>query len=279
MRSLLFVLILGAAMPLWAERQIIGSEQDHSLAGGEATDCERFYKTTFTNFRSQMHDQEQREISLAGVAQLKVVASEEGGVSIRGWNRPYARLVVCRYAVAHNKSQALRLLGNIEVTYDQGQIAAHGPPLNETQAWWANMILYVPRRASVDVRAENGGVAIRNMGGNVTAFATRGGISVARSSGRYKISTNSGGITIESVTGQVEATSREGAIALRLPATDLPSVEATAAGNEILCTFTGCDSGLVHWSANRRQLRIGEGIPDIRLSTTAAPIIIQSVTF
>jgi hypothetical protein len=280
MRSLLLVLMIAAAAPsALASRQIIGSEQDHSLAGGEATDCERFYKTTFTNFKSQMHDQEQREISLAGVEQLKVVASQEGGVSIRGWNRPYARLVVCRYAVAHNKSQALRLLGNIEVTYNDGQIAAQGPPLNETQAWWANMILYVPRRASVDVRAENGGVAIRNMGGNVTAFATSGGISVAKSSGRVKISTNSGGITIESVTGQVEASSREGAIALRLPATGLPRVEAIAAGNEILCTLDGCQTGLVHWGANRRQLRIGDGVPDIRLSTTAAPIIIQPVTF
>lgn len=278
MRSLLLVLMISATMPLWAARQIIGSEQDHSLAG-EATDCERFYKTTFTNFRAQMHDQEQREISLTGIEQLKVIASEEGGVSIRGWNRPTARLVVCRYAVAHTKSQAIRLLGKLEVTYQNGTIAAQGPPIDETQAWWANMILYVPRRATVDVRAENGGVAIRNMSGNVTAHATRGGISVARSSGRYKISTSSGGITIESVSGQVEASSHEGAIALRLPRTDLPRVEAIAAANEILCTLDGCNSKLIHWSANRRQLRIGDGVPDIRLSTTAAPIIIQPVTF
>ena len=278
MRSLVLLLLISAATPLWAARQIIGFEQDHSAAG-DATDCESFYKTTFTNFRSQMHDQEEREISLAGIDQLKVTASAEGGVSIRGWNRPFARLVVCRYAVAHNKSQALRLLGNIEVTSQNGQIAAKGPRIDDTQAWWANMILYVPRRASVDVRAENGGVAIRNMNGNVTAYATRGGISVAKSSGRYKITTNSGGITIESVTGQVDATSRDGAIALRLPRTDLPRVEATAAGNEILCTLDGCVGGLVHWGANRRQLRIGDGVPDIRLSTTSAPIIIQPVTF
>jgi hypothetical protein len=278
MRSFVFVILISATLPLWAARQIIGSEQDHSLAG-DATDCERFYKTTFTNFRAQMHDQEQREISMVGVDQLKVVASEEGGVSIRGWNRPTARLVVCRYAVAHNKSQALRLLGNIKVDYQNGEIAAKGPRIDDTQAWWVNVTLYVPRRATVDVRAENGGVAIRNMNGNVTAHATSGGISVAKSSGRYKISTASGGITIDSVTGQIDATSRDGAIALRLPGADLPSVEAIAAGHEILCTLDGCATGLVHWGANRRFLRIGEGVPDIRLSTTAAPIIIQPVTF
>ena len=261
----------------FAARQIIGSEQDHSLAG-EATDCEHFYKTTFTNLPSQMNDQEQREIQLAGVERIRVVATEEGGVSIRGWNRPYARLIVCRYAVANTKSKAIRLLRAINVTHEKGEIAATGPPNDNTQAWWVNMTLYVPRRATVDVRAANGGVAIRNMSGNVTAHATSGGISVAQSSGRYKVSTNSGGITLERVSGTVEASSREGAIALKLAPNELPLVEAKIAeGGEILCQLQSCEGGL--WGANRRQLRLGHGAPNFRLTTSAAPILIGPVTF
>lgn len=261
----------------FAARQIIGSEQDHSLAG-EATDCEHFYKTTFTNLPSQMNDQEQREIQLAGIERIRVAATEEGGVSIRGWNRPYARLIVCRYAVANTKSKAIRLLGTINVIHDKGEISASGPPNDNTQAWWVNMILYVPRRATVDVRAANGGVAIRNMSGNVTAHATSGGISVAQSSGRYKISTNSGGITLERVSGTVEASSREGAIALKLAPDELPLVEARiAGGGEILCQLQSCEGGL--WGANRRQLRLGHGTPNFRLTTSAAPILIGPVTF
>ena len=268
---------LAFSTPALAARQIIGSEQDHSLAG-EATDCEHFYKTTFTNLPSQMNDQEQREIQLAGIDRLRVVATDEGGVSIRGWNRPYARMIVCRYAVANTKSKAIRLLGAIQVTHEKGEIAASGPPNDNTQAWWVNMILYVPRRATVDVRAANGGVAIRNMSGNVTAHATSGGISVAQSSGRYKISTNSGGITLERVSGIVEASSKQGAIALKLPPNELPFVEARIAeGGEILCQLQSCVGGL--WGANRRQLRLGHGAPQFRLSTTAAPILIGPVTF
>jgi hypothetical protein len=261
----------------FAARQIIGSEQDHSLAG-EATDCEHFYKTTFTNLPSQMNDQEQREIPLAGIDQLRVVATEEGGVSIRGWNRPYARMIVCRYAVAHTKSQAIRLLGAINVSNVKGEISASGPPIDETQAWWVNMTLYVPRRATVDVRAANGGVAIRNMSGNVTAYATSGGISVAQSSGRYKISTHSGGITLERVSGVVEASSRQGAIALKFAPDEMPEVEARIAeGGEILCQLQSCEAGL--WGANRRQLRLGHGVPSFRLTTSGAPILIGPVTF
>jgi hypothetical protein len=279
MKTLVAVLIvtLTLSTSAFAARQIIGSEQDHSLAG-EATDCEHFYKTTFTNLPSQMNDQEQREIPLAGVERIRVVATEEGGVSIRGWNRPYARLIVCRYAVANTKSKAIRLLHAINVTHHKGEIAAAGPPNDNTQAWWVNLTLYVPRRATVDVRAANGGVAIRNMSGTVTAHATSGGISVAQSSGRYKVSTNSGGITLERVSGTVEASSREGAIALKLAPGELPLVEAKIAeGGEILCKLQSCEGGL--WGANRRQLRLGHGAPNFRLTTSAAPILIGPVTF
>jgi hypothetical protein len=277
MRALLAIVLLASALPLFAARQIIGSEQDHSLAA--TTDCESFFKTTFTSFRSHLSDQEQREIQLTGIERLRVVGSEEGGVSIRGWNRPYARLIVCRNAAANTREHANRILSSVTVSHSKGEIVALGPATDDSQAWWVNMIVYVPRRATVDVRGANGGVAIRNMSGNVTAHATTGGISVARSSGRYKVTTNSGGITLERVSGSVEAMSQDGAIALKLPPSDGQTVEARIAGGdaEIVCAGSPCESG--QWAANRRQLRIGTGMPDIRLSTAVAPIHIGTVTF
>lgn len=277
MRALLVIVLLASAVPALAARQIIGSEQDHSLAA--TTDCESFFKTTFTSFRSHLDDQEQREIQLTGIERLRIVGSEEGGVSIRGWSRPYAQLIVCRNAAADTREHANRILSSIAVSHSKGVIVALGPPADDSQAWWVNLIVYVPRRATVDVSGANGGVAIRNMSGNVTAHATTGGISVARSSGRYKVTTRSGGITLERVSGSVEASSHDGAIALKLPPSDEQSIEARIAGGdaEIVCTRSHCESGL--WAANRRQLRIGSGLPDIRLSTGGAPIHIGTVTF
>jgi hypothetical protein len=68
------------------ERPIIGAEQDHSLAGESAGDCESFYRTTFSSFDEQVHSQEQRELDLQGVQQIRVAAAPEGGLSIRGWS-------------------------------------------------------------------------------------------------------------------------------------------------------------------------------------------------
>jgi len=259
-----------------AARQIIGGEQDHSQAA--AGDCENFYATTFTNFGSHAEDQEQRDISLEGIAEIHVTAAQQGNLSIRGWNRSGARLVICRNAVANTMPHAARLLELIDVRSHEGRISAAGPEMDQTQAWWVNMILYLPRRAHVDIRAANGGVAIRNMGGHVTAQTTSGGVSVAQSSGRYKITTETGGITLDRISGLVEAVSRDGSIALKIAGADRPSVEArTAEAGQIVCTLKRCtDAGN---SGGGNVFRMGEGVPDIRLATRTASIFIGPVTY
>jgi hypothetical protein len=64
MRALLLVFLamttVASASGTAPGRQIIGSEQDHSLAGAAISDCDHFYRTTFTSFRAQTHEQEQR---------------------------------------------------------------------------------------------------------------------------------------------------------------------------------------------------------------------------
>jgi hypothetical protein len=260
------------------ERPIIGAEQDHSLAAEDAGDCASFYRTTFSSFGAQVHDQSQREIDLDGIPQVRVSAAPEGGLSIRGWNKSDARLVICRYAVANTKAHAARVLQAITVKSRNGEISASGPQMDSTQAWWVNMTLYVPRRASIDVRAANGGVAIRNLSGRVTAFATTGGISVAQSSGHYSISTETGGITLDRVTGLIDASSRDGAIAFKVASSAMPSIEAKIAdGGRILCTLKGCEEAL---ATARNRLKLGaEGVPDVRLSSSGGSIWIGPVTY
>jgi len=273
---LIAALILALPASAKRERQIIGAEQDHSIA--QVGDCGDFFKTVFTAFPAAANDQEQREVSLAGVETLRVTASQEGGVSVRGWSRPAARLIVCRSAVAQNKARAMRVLDMIKVRHHDGEISAYGPANDDTQAWWVNFILYVPRRAAVDVRAANGGVAIRNVDGNVTAHATTGGISVAQGSGSYKISTESGGITLDRLSGRVEAASNEGAIAFKIPGDDIPAIEAhTNDDGQILCHLARCADGLGSWTSDRKTLRIGSTAPSVKLSTAGSAIIIDNV--
>lgn len=251
-----------------AERQIIGGTQNHAVA--EVGDCEHFFTTTFTSFPAEASEQEQREISMADVDRLRVVAGTEGGISVRGWNKPNARLIVCRTAVAETKGHAQQVLDSIDVAHRDGEIATTGPSADRSHAWWANIILYVPRRAALDVQASNGGVALRNLSGRVSARTTSGGVSVASSSGDFKIETDSGGITLDRVSGRVEAISHDGAIALKVDDARVPSIEArTGGGGSIICNINNDAT----WDANRKVMRIGDGYPEVRLSTDSTIMI------
>lgn len=216
---------------------------------------------------------------LAGVDTLRVRASDDGGISVRGWDRPVARLTVCKYAVALTQVDAERMLRDVTVTVHSGEIKPRGPEATTTQTWWVHLILRVPRSAAIDVLTANGGIAIRNMAGRVTARATNGGISLASCEGMSHISTENGGISLENITGHTEATTENGPISIRLQnGSARPTIEArTDDANDIRCRAKLCMDTPAMRSGGSKFLRIGGALPVVRLSTGNAPILIEQV--
>ncbi len=258
-------------------RPLIVTSQNHSLI--DADTCQNFHTTTLTSLPAAARSEEQLKVHLSD-RHLKVVTATEGGVAIRGWNRPYARLTVCKAAVALSDADARKALSGISVSISGNEIVARGPALNPSQTWWVNMILSVPKSARLDVTAANGGISIRNMAGNVTARATNGGISIAGSAGVSELTTKNGGISIDNVSGRVNAVTEGGSIALKLRNLQLPSLEAVTLdeGGEIVCNLKGCADGVGDWAADRKRLRIGrEASPSIRLTAVSADIMIEQV--
>ncbi|HSP13908.1 MAG TPA: hypothetical protein VLV78_04060 [Thermoanaerobaculia bacterium] len=252
------------------QRPLIVTSQDHSLA--DSDDCASFYTQSTTSLPSQASSQEQRRLSLIGVDLLHVRTSNAGGVAVRGWDRPFARLTICKYAAGLTEPQAQRTLQDVGVAVSPGEIVAHGPEATTTQTWWVHMILRVPRTANVDVQAANGGIAVRNMTGRVSAQATNGGISLASCSGENRIATENGGISLDKI-DRVNATTQNGPIAFKLHDAAVPALEART-DDEIVCRLKVCSDG---WSADRKRLRIGTSAPQIRLMTNTAPILIEQV--
>ena len=111
-------------------RPLIVTTQDHSLVVSD--DCEHFQTRTMTSFPSQVQSQEQRAVALEGVDTLRVRASHEGGVTVKGWDRPVARLTVCKYAVALNQIDAQKTLRDVFVFYRNGEIATSGPEVDRS---------------------------------------------------------------------------------------------------------------------------------------------------
>ena len=252
------------------QRPLIVTQQDHSFV--DADDCSGFYTQNTTSLPSQVRAQDQRRISLTGVDLLYVRTSNAGGVSVRGWDRPFARLTVCKYAAALNEPQALRALDNVSVSVRPGQIVAAGPELTTTQTWWVHMILRVPRDANIDVTSADGGIAVRNMSGRITARATNGGISIASCTGENHVTTENGGISLDKISGRMDATTQNGPISLKVRDTSVPSLEAQTE-DEIVCRLKICTESTL----DRKRLRLGSASPQIRLTSNTAPILIEQV--
>lgn len=275
MRKLLLALsFLGAFSLSAAPRPLIASSQDHSV--GEFESCDNFHTRNSTSLPAQVNDQEQRDIRLHGVDVLRIRTSEAGGIAVRGWDKSFARVTMCRFAAATSIAEAHKLLTDVAVTYSDGTILAEGPDSGEAQAWWVHMIIDVPRKTNVDVETLNGGIAVRQLRGRVAARATNGSISLAGCAGESRVSTENGGISIERMTGRVEAVTQNGPIALKLNsgASKVPAIEARVTGDgEIVCNLQQCGA----WGSDRKSLRIGNAPASIRLSTARAPIMIENV--
>jgi len=236
-------------------RSLIVTSQDFSSL--LADDCDHFHTRNTTSFPAASRSQEQQDIALQGIDVLKIQSGEQGGILIRGWDKPTARLTVCKEAVGFTQQQAQRTLGAINISSRNGEVNATGPVIDESQAWWVHMILRVPRNAGIEVTSANGGIAIRNMsGGHITARAKNGGIS------------------IEKTSGQIDASTINGPISLKLGQDQSSSVEARIAdAGEIFCRICRAEN----YSANHKLVRIGSAAPSIKLTTTSAPIVIDQV--
>ncbi len=282
MRRVALILAGALALTLSAQgastqRSLIVTSQDHSLV--DTDDCEHFHTRNLTSLPALARSEEERQVPLFDVKTLRVRTSEGGGVSVKGWDRPFARLTVCKSAMALSEDAARRALQSISVAVDGGDITAFGPGSTASQTWWVHMILNVPRDKHLDVEVANGGIAIRNMQGAVTARSTNGGISLASCAGQNKVTTQNGGISLDRISGTIDATSRKGSISYKLRNVAVPVIEArTEDSGEILCNLKGCTDGLGDWTADRKQLRIGRGsAPSVRLTSYSADIMIEQV--
>src|SRR5438105_2764486 len=121
MRHLAAVTGFAIVLPLMAvtQRPMIVTSQDHSLVTSD--DCDHFQTRTMTSFPEQVQSQEQRSVALEGVDTLHVRASHEGGVTVKGWDRPIARLTVCKYAVGLTQADAQKTLRDVAVFYRNGE--------------------------------------------------------------------------------------------------------------------------------------------------------------
>ena len=128
---------------------------------------------------------------------LDVDASQNGGISVKGWDR---NEVLVRYRVqtqAPTQAEADSLASEIRLNTSGGQVRAEGPDPRGSAHWDVSYEIFVPRQSTLSLRTHNGGISISDVRGRVQFEATNGGVSLKRLGGSVSGETVNGGLSVE----------------------------------------------------------------------------------
>ena len=128
---------------------------------------------------------------------MQIDPGTNGGVTVRGWDRPDVWLRARIDAAAESENEARMMVPQIRVHSGAGMIRAEGPQMDNNHNWSVSYEIFVPRNADISAKAHNGGIHIADIRGNIEFEAQNGGVTLQRLAGEVKGHTTNGGLTIE----------------------------------------------------------------------------------
>lgn len=127
---------------------------------------------------------------------LNVDAGQNGGISIEGWDRNEIRVRAIVQASSRDDGSARNLASQVQVQTGGGRVYATGPENLRRQSWSVSYRINVPRKNDLDLRANNGGITINGVSGNMRFDTTNGGVRLSEVGGRVNGETRNGGLNV-----------------------------------------------------------------------------------
>jgi hypothetical protein len=230
---------------------------------------------------------EVREETLRSLNTVDLDARGNGGVAVRGWDRPDVQVRARIVVFDRCRDDAQRLAKEIQITTTGGRIRADGPERSrrrnrdwdDDRYWSVAYELQVPRKADLRVDATNGGITVEDVRGRVEAHTVNGGIRLGDVGGDIRGETVNGGLRVE-LAGEkwdgpgLDLKTVNGGVSLTVPSGFSGELDARTANGGISVDFPITISGLIN---NRRQITatLGSGGPRIRLAAVNGGISIS----
>ena len=230
------------------------------------------------DYRPQETVCEVREETLTGLTELDADTGGNGGISVRGWDRPDVALRLRLRARARTAEDARRVASTVTITTAGGRIRADGPQIRNNESWDVSLELQVPRALRLALATANGGIALRDFGGTAELRTANGGLALADVGGDIRGRTVNGGISV-ALSGRrwdgagLDLQGTNGGIQLAVPANYNAEVD--------LRTFNGGVRVDVPLTAQRSMSRtritgrVGSGGPLLRLQTLNGGVMVR----
>ncbi len=137
---------------------------------------------------------ETRELNVSAGNLVNVDARRNGGVRVKGENRPDVLVRACINTVGTTDEEARALAKNIRIETGSTIRAESG---GEESNWSVSYEILVPRSTNLKLTAHNGGIAISSVEGHVEFETTNGGVSLMDVAGDVRGRTTNGGVKVD----------------------------------------------------------------------------------
>jgi len=212
---------------------------------------------------------EVREAKLPAGGLLVVDARPNGGIEVRGWDRDEVRLRAMIVATAETADEARALAGEVQLD-TKGTIHATGPR-QDRRGWWVSYRLDVPQGQALRLQADNGGLHLSRLTGDVELSTVNGGLHLDQVGGHIHGRTVNGGIHVELSGSEwdgegVELETTNGGLHLELPSDYNARLEASTVNGGVQSDVKAARRG--RHSGGRVAVELGRGGPLLRFETT-----------
>jgi putative adhesin len=228
--------------------------------------------------RPSFCEMREETIATGAVNPLDVDAGQNGGIRVRGWDRPEVHMRARVSASAETDAEARQLVSGVRIVTGGGSIHAEGPASSRGESSWSvGFELDVPRTAVLTLHAHNGGISIGDFNGSANFRAVNGGVTLTNVGGDIRGETTNGSVTVD-LNGDrwdgagLDVQTTNGSIRMSLPEHFSAALETSTVHGGISIDFPVQVDGRI-----RGQLTttLGSGGAKIRATTTNGAVRIQ----
>ena len=201
---------------------------------------------------------------------ITVDARQNGGVSVKGWERNEILVRARIQTAASSQDEADELAKQIRIETAGMKIFATGPESRRDYHWSVSYEIFVPRLSDLSLESHNGGISIADVHGKLEFSAVNGGVVLKRVGGNVRGGTTNGGLVVE-LSGErwdgeeLDVKTTNGGIVMSVPENYSAHLETGTVNGNLIIDFPVTVEGRI---TKELAVNLGSGGPTVRAMTT-----------
>jgi hypothetical protein len=139
-----------------------------------------------------------RQFTVVAAGTMAVNAEPNGGIQVEGGARSDIQVLAKVVAQAETVARARQIADAVKVTATPATVSSEGPSgLGRREGWSVSYRLSVPTVSMLSLKTTNGGIAVKDVDGEVEFRTVNGGVKLVNLAGDVKGRTSNGGVDVD----------------------------------------------------------------------------------